>query len=82
MVNCSWRGLDTMVGVDFVLAKYKVDGSLDAEFGDQGQVVTDLGSVEDQAMDLTVLPNGSIVVAGTYAGDLRRWGAQAGWHAG
>ena len=49
---------------DFALARYNADGSLDATFGVNGLVTTDLGSTEDIAHAMTVQADGKIVLAG------------------
>lgn len=49
--------------LDFVVARYNPDGSLDPSFGSGGQLLTDLGSF-DSATALAVQPDGKIVVAG------------------
>ena len=54
--------------VDFALARYNANGTLDAEFGGGGKVSTDFGTANDQARAMAVLGDGKILVAGT-AGD-------------
>ncbi|AVH73051.1 NHL repeat-containing protein [Nostoc sp. 'Lobaria pulmonaria (5183) cyanobiont'] len=49
---------------DFALARYNSDGTLDANFGNGGKVVTDLGSSNDVGQSLAILQNGKIVVSG------------------
>ncbi|MEH1942283.1 MAG: DUF4347 domain-containing protein [Nostoc sp.] len=49
---------------DFALARYNSDGTLDANFGNGGKVVTDLGSSLDVGQSLAILQNGKIVVSG------------------
>jgi uncharacterized delta-60 repeat protein len=49
--------------VDFALARYLPDGTLDATFGGNGTVLTDFTSI-DQAHALALQPDGKIVVAG------------------
>ena len=52
---------------DFAVARYNTDGSLDATFGDDGTVRTNLhptSAVHDQAYAVAVQPDGRIVVAG------------------
>ncbi|MBN3943305.1 DUF4347 domain-containing protein [Nostoc sp. NMS9] len=49
---------------DFALARYNSDGTLDANFGNSGKVVTDLGSSNDAGQSLAILQNGKIVVSG------------------
>lgn len=48
---------------DFAVARLNADGSLDSSFGGDGRVRTDIGSF-DQATDVVVLTDGSILVAG------------------
>ncbi|HEV2293860.1 MAG TPA: hypothetical protein VGR35_08380 [Tepidisphaeraceae bacterium] len=50
--------------VDFALARFRDDGSLDSTFGTGGKVLTDFGSSEDVAYALAIQPDGKIVVAG------------------
>src|SRR6266540_2032037 len=51
--------------VDFALARYNRDGTLDASFGVGGRVTTDFGRSSDAALSLALQPNGKIVAAGT-----------------
>lgn len=53
----------TVSGLDMVIARYEVDGSLDPKFGNGGRVVTNLGGHE-LAKDVVVLPDGRILVVG------------------
>src|SRR5205823_7151886 len=57
--------------MDFALARYDSDGTLDATFGSGGRVVTDLGG-QDEAFALVVQPDGRLVATGasTAAGSL------------
>ena len=48
---------------DFGLARYRVDGSLDPEFGTGGFVTTNVGGTE-VATDLALQPDGKLVIAG------------------
>jgi len=48
---------------DFALARYRLDGSLDATFGTGGKVITDI-SDDDEIRDVAIQGDGSIVVAG------------------
>lgn len=50
--------------VDFALARYNRDGSLDASFGTAGKVTTDFLNIFDQANALALQPDGKIVAAG------------------
>jgi uncharacterized delta-60 repeat protein len=49
---------------DFALARYNSDGTLDANFGNGGKVVTDIASSNDVGQSLAILQNGKIVVSG------------------
>lgn len=49
---------------DFVLVRYKSNGSLDSTFGSGGIVTTDFGSSSDYGMSTTIQIDGKIVVAG------------------
>jgi uncharacterized delta-60 repeat protein len=51
--------------VDFALARYNPDGSLDTSFGSGGKVMTDFAGQADQAMSLALQPDGKIVLAGS-----------------
>jgi uncharacterized delta-60 repeat protein len=50
--------------IDFGLARYNLDGTLDRSFGTGGRVRTSFGGEIDRAEDLVVQGNGKIVVAG------------------
>jgi uncharacterized delta-60 repeat protein/uncharacterized repeat protein (TIGR01451 family) len=51
--------------IDFALARYNADGSLDPSFGSGGRVTTDFAGGSDIASDLVLQAGGKIVVAGT-----------------
>ncbi len=53
---------------DFALARFNSDGSIDTDFGIGGIVVTPVGNGDDEVTDLTLQPDGSIVVTGTTTG--------------
>jgi uncharacterized delta-60 repeat protein len=53
--------------LDFALARYSPDGSLDSSFGGSGKVVTDLQSA-DWAHGVAIQPDGKIVAVGTQGG--------------
>lgn len=57
----SYQGLS---GIDFALARYNIDGSLDTNFGKGGLVVTDFGGIS-QAIGVAIDADGNIVAAGT-----------------
>jgi uncharacterized delta-60 repeat protein len=52
---------------DFALVRYNTNGTLDATFGTGGKVTTAVGSRDDTASAVAVLPDGKIVVAGDTA---------------
>jgi uncharacterized delta-60 repeat protein len=62
-------GKIVMVGgrfIDFVLARFNADGTLDTSFGDAGKVATDIagGFAQERARAVAIQPDGKIVVAG------------------
>ncbi len=58
-------GYTTGAGLDFMVARYLADGSLDTSFGNNGIVTTTFGgSASDVLNSLVVQPDGKIVVAG------------------
>lgn len=56
-------------GLDFALARYNTNGSLDASFGDAGKVVFDFFGSFDQANAAVLQPDGKIIVAGSASYD-------------
>ena len=52
-------------GGRIALVRYNANGSLDATFGDNGKVTTNLTRRDDRADDLAIQADGRIVVAGT-----------------
>jgi len=50
--------------VDFALARYLPDGTLDTTFGGDGLVTTDFGGILSEAFDVALQPDGKIVAAG------------------
>ena len=50
--------------LDFGLARYRADGTLDATFGAEGRVITDFSGHTDAAYALAIQPDGRIVAAG------------------
>jgi len=55
---------DLVTDEDFALVRYNPDGSLDASFGGDGRVTTDLGSVDEEIHALILQPDGKIIVVG------------------
>lgn len=51
-------------GLDFAVARYAADGSLDATFGDGGKTVVSFGDDADTAYTLVLQPDGKILVGG------------------
>jgi len=50
---------------DFALARYNLDGTPDATFGNGGQVSTDFVGMEDDAFSVLTQPDGNIVAVGS-----------------
>jgi uncharacterized delta-60 repeat protein len=65
---------------DFALARYDTDGSLDTSFGEDGKVVTELGSTYDELFALAMQSDGRIVTAGRWASYGRYYFALARYH--
>jgi uncharacterized delta-60 repeat protein len=55
---------DMTVNVDFALARFNADGSIDETFGSGGVVTTDFGSNSDYARDVVIQTDGKIVAVG------------------
>ncbi|PYE53229.1 delta-60 repeat domain-containing protein, partial [Deinococcus yavapaiensis] len=51
-------------GMDFALARYNSNGTLDTTFGTNGKVTTNLGFADDLARAVAVQPDGKILAAG------------------
>ena len=54
---------------DFGLARYNIDGSLDATFGGDGKVITSFGSTDDTANKVVLQSDNKILVAGAAQGN-------------
>ena len=50
--------------LDFALARYNADGTLDATFGTGGKVTTDFAGSSDYGETVAVQPDGDVIVAG------------------
>ncbi|HNL13877.1 MAG TPA: DUF4347 domain-containing protein, partial [Accumulibacter sp.] len=50
--------------MDFALARYNADGSLDTSFSNDGMLLTAIGSSTDIGYSVTIQPDGKILVAG------------------
>ena len=57
-------GIASGIGVDFGIARYHSDGTLDASFGSGGKVTTDIASGTDIAQNVVLQANGAILVSG------------------
>lgn len=53
---------------DFTIARYNSNGSLDNSFGNNGIVVTNLGSISENVFGLTIQSDGKIIATG-YSGE-------------
>jgi uncharacterized delta-60 repeat protein len=62
-------GVFSPFNIDFGLARYNPDGSLDATFGSGGTVRSDFGATVDAAGDVVVQADGKIVAAGISGGN-------------
>lgn len=52
--------------VSIELMRVDATGTLDASFGDNGVVLTDIPNGSEGAFDVSILPNGKIIVAGSF----------------
>jgi uncharacterized delta-60 repeat protein len=59
------RTANNQFNFDFAVARFNVDGSLDASFGSGGKVTTDFNGQTDRAFALAIQGDGKIVVAGS-----------------
>lgn len=51
-------------GNDFGVVRFNADGSLDVSFGNNGKVITPIGSRDDLVRDAVIQPDGKILLAG------------------
>src|SRR5262245_1644952 len=58
-------GLSEGLNLDFAVARYNTDGTLDINFGINGKVITDFSGRRDVAFAVGLQADGKIVVAGT-----------------
>lgn len=58
--------IESEVSIEFALARYNTDGSLDPSFGSAGRVHTEIGNVA-MIFDMVIQPDGKIVVTGLVA---------------
>jgi uncharacterized delta-60 repeat protein len=49
---------------DFGIVRYNVDGTIDSNFGNNGQIITPFGTNDDRAFAVALQTDGKIVVAG------------------
>ncbi len=64
IVVAGWATTGT--GIDFALARYTTNGTLDNTFGTAGKILTDIANSNDYAQSVGIQPDGKIVVAGYY----------------
>jgi uncharacterized delta-60 repeat protein len=57
-------GLGARSGLQFALARYRPDGSLDPTFSGDGKVTTDIADDDAQALAVVLQPDGNVVAAG------------------
>jgi uncharacterized delta-60 repeat protein len=61
-------------GGNWAIARYNTDGSLDPTFGGgDGKSVNDLGSASDCALNISLRPDGKIILLGVTAGSGDNW---------
>lgn len=58
-------GSVSSAGIDFAVARYNANGTLDVSFDTDGKVTVDLGSPVDQAYGVAVQTDGRILVVGS-----------------
>ena len=63
IIAVGYTGAESRGSADFAVLRYNMDGSLDASFGEEGRVITDLGGA-DGAHAVSVQNDGKILVAG------------------
>ncbi len=61
------------VNGNWAIARYNLDGSLDATFGGDGKVIIDLGTSSDRALNINVRPDGKILLVGITSGSGDNW---------
>jgi uncharacterized delta-60 repeat protein len=62
LAGCSYNGPD--FGLDYIIARYNSDGTLDLSFDEDGKVYSDFSESSDIAYSTCVQANGKIIVAG------------------
>jgi uncharacterized delta-60 repeat protein len=61
------------VNGNWAIARNNVDGSLDSTFGGDGKATIDLGTSSDRALNITIQPDGKILLLGVTAGSGDNW---------
>ena len=66
MASWWWRGrsIPPTIAIDFALARYLTNGSLDTSFSDNGWLASDFYAGDDYGQALLMQPGGQLVVAG------------------
>ena len=67
IIVAGWSSNNYAKNSDFLLAKYKTNGSPDPDFGTDGKITTDFSGRWDHPNAIAVLPGGQILVAGPSA---------------
>jgi uncharacterized delta-60 repeat protein len=68
IVIAGYMNVPERFGIDFALARYNPDGSLDPTFDGDGKVTTDFAGSSDVASSLAIQSDGKIVAAGRAGG--------------
>lgn len=58
-------GFRTNSGQDFTVTRHSVNGSIDGTFGSAGVITVNLGTNNDSARAIALLPTGEVALAGT-----------------
>jgi uncharacterized delta-60 repeat protein len=67
---------NTVVNSFVALARFNTNGTPDATFGNNGTVLTEIGTFSDYALSLALQPNGKILVAGASDSGNYQWFVQ------
>lgn len=64
IVVSGWSGVTKVTGINFTLARYNSNGTLDSSFGNAGVVITTFPGTDNQINSMMLQPDGKIVVGG------------------
>jgi uncharacterized delta-60 repeat protein len=59
------ESVSSVLGTDFAIAQFTADGTPDSGFGNNGQLLTGIGSAGGSAMGVAILPDDRIIAVGT-----------------